>query len=84
MSRGTTSDNADPQLVAIIRKNSMEEVRVSLTSFNGHALFDVRTYADFDKAGGELRPTKKGISLSREKLPELIEALQRAADEAGL
>ncbi|MGU3541033.1 transcriptional coactivator p15/PC4 family protein [Methylobacterium sp. A54F] len=68
--------------IAIVTKNALEEVRVSLSTFNGYDLVDVRTFADFDGSGGEKRPTRKGISLKREKLGELIAALQ-AADEAS-
>lgn len=72
----------EPLVVATIRKNSLEEVRVSLTSFNGHDLVDVRTYADFTGNGGDLRPTKKGVSLNRSRIRDLIEALE-AAERGG-
>jgi len=38
--------------------------RVSLNEFKGKVLFDIREYYD---AGGQLKPGKKGISLSREQ-----------------
>lgn len=66
-------------VVATIEKNRLEEVRVALTEFNGHLLVDIRTFADID---GERRATKKGVSLNRAKLPELIAAL-KAAERGG-
>ncbi|GJE29127.1 transcriptional coactivator p15/PC4 family protein [Methylobacterium organophilum] len=71
----------EPQVVAVIAKNAVEEVRVALTEFNGHELVDVRIYASFDDSDAERRPTKKGISLKREKLPELIQGLEQALRE---
>lgn len=73
----------EPRLIATVPKNAIEEVRVALTEFNGHALIDLRVYADFDGSAGGKRPTKKGISLARERLPDLIKALQAAQREAS-
>ena len=73
---------SEATVVAIIRKNSLEEVRVSISEFRGHKLVDVRVFADFDGSGGEPRPTKKGVALKVELLPDLIAAL-RAAQEAS-
>ena len=69
-------------LIATVTKNNMEEVRVSLTTFNGFNLIDIRTYARLVGACGELMPTKRGICLGRDRLPDLIAAL-RTAEEAS-
>ena len=71
-----------PRHIATVPKNASEEVRVALTEFNGHELVDVRIWAAFDN-GGERHATKKGVSLSRKHLPELIRALQAAEQEAS-
>lgn len=68
---------SDPTLVAVIEKNRAEEIRVALTVYNGKPLIDVRIYSVFGD-DPDPRPTKKGIALSRDKLGELIEALQAA------
>lgn len=60
------------------------DVRVALDEFHGVDLIDVRVWADF-KAGpaGVVRaPTKKGVALNVRSLPELIQALQKAQEEA--
>ncbi|HEX9872472.1 MAG TPA: transcriptional coactivator p15/PC4 family protein, partial [Candidatus Tectomicrobia bacterium] len=49
-------------LVTRIAKNPTEEVRVSLTSYRGHDLVDIRVF--FQDEQGEWRPTKRGVSLS--------------------
>lgn len=62
-------------------KNKTEEVRVELTEYQGHDLVSARVYATRD-ATGERVPTKKGLTLSIQKLPDLISALQEAEREA--
>ena len=42
------------------QKNALEEIRASLTEFNGHRLVDLRIWTE-NKAGDPV-PTKKGIS----------------------
>jgi hypothetical protein len=64
-----------------------EEVRVALSEFNGHDLVNIRVWAEPRDGGPDKIPTKAGLALRVEKLPELIEALEEAerqAREAGL
>jgi len=69
--------------IAIVAKNAREDVRVTLDEFKGTQLVDVRTFADFAAGPVETRgPTKKGISLSVARLPDLIDALEAARSEA--
>jgi hypothetical protein len=63
-------------LVARIAKNPTEEVRVSLTSYRGHDLVDIRVFFQDDQ--GEWRPTKRGVSLAVESFAELREAVIKA------
>jgi hypothetical protein len=63
----------------------MEEVRVSLTEFKGKELIDLRVYYQ-PEDGEEKRPTKKGITISPEKFPELkkaILALEKVLQKQG-
>lgn len=69
-----------PTLIATVTKNNTEEVRVSLTTFNGFDLIDIRTFARLIGAGGEPLPTKRGICLGRDRLPALIQALIQAQE----
>lgn len=64
--------------IATIGKNKGTEVRVSLATFAGQNLIDVRTYISADDSG-ELRPSKKGVSLSFAKVEALLSALTLAA-----
>jgi hypothetical protein len=65
-------------LVARITKNPTEEVRVSLTSYRGHDLVDIRVF--FQDEQGEWRPTKRGVSLSVDSFAELREAVVKAEE----
>ncbi len=65
-------------LVARIAKNPTEEVRVSLTSYRGHDLVDIRVF--FQDEQGEWRPTKRGVSLSVDSFAELREAIVKAEE----
>ncbi len=68
-------------LIATVRKNASDEVRIALSEFRGTSLIDMRVFSDFD-GSGERRPTKKGLALSVTRLPDLIDALQLAKAEA--
>ena len=65
-------------LVARIPKNPTEEVRISLTSYRGHDLIDIRVF--FQDEQGEWRPTKRGVSLSVDAFTELRDAIGKAED----
>lgn len=71
--------------IATIKKNSREDVRVTLDEFRGHHLVNVRIF--YDAGEGEMRPGKQGIAVKVELLPELLSALtaaEKAARQAGL
>jgi hypothetical protein len=69
------SDDHDT-LVAVIRKNSGQEVWIKLCEYRGHRLLDARVWAN---RRGEPLPTRRRIWIRVELLPELIAALGRAA-----
>jgi hypothetical protein len=56
-------------LVHSFMKNALEEVRVSVSTFKGKKYVDIRVYYQDDS--GEFKPSKKGIAISPELLPEL-------------
>lgn len=68
-------------IISTIPKNAAEELRVTLTEFNGHNLCDLRLYAAY-RTTGEIGPTKKGITVSVALLPAIIAGLQEAEAEA--
>ena len=67
--------------IATIRKNTKEEIRISLSEWEGHDLINVRVWMD-PYEGGERKPTKKGVACKVTLLPDIIAALQQAEAEA--
>jgi hypothetical protein len=66
-------------IIATIPKNAKERIRIALTQFNGYELCAVRVFYD-PQNGGDWLPGKSGINFRVEQLPEIIAALQRAAE----
>ena len=69
------------RFVAEFSKNSVEKVRIHISEYNNSHYVDIRIWFLNEAAGdgGEL-PTKKGIRLHCELLPDLITALEKARD----
>jgi len=66
-------------------KNTMEEVRATLSEFKGHQLFGFRIWTEIE--GGKRVPTRKGLALRTDLFPEFrlaVKKLEAAIIEAGL
>ena len=64
--------------VAAIRKADGAEVRVSVQDYKGRRVLDVRVWYR-PRQGTEYVPTRKGITIDADKLPELMAAMTEAA-----
>jgi len=74
----------EDRVIDSFRRTPTEEVRATLRTYRGRRYMDVRVYYLDDE--GEFRPTKKGVNLSVEYVPELtamIGKLVKAAAEEG-
>jgi hypothetical protein len=67
------------ELIAVIPKNASEEIRIELRQFNGNDHIHIRVWTEPRAGGGDRIRTKAGVARRVELLPELIEALGRAA-----
>lgn len=56
------------------RKNSLEEVRATISEFKGTAYASIRVY--YESEPGTWYPTRKGLTLPLDLLPELEKAVQ--------
>ena len=63
-------------VVGSFHKNSQEVVKVTLDEFHGREVVDIRAY--FSDVNGEWQPSRKGITLSIECIPELLEIVRMA------
>ena len=74
------------ELIATFPKNATDEIRVTIGKSRDFELVSVRVYWE-PEPGREKVPTRKGISVRTELLPELIHALNLAlirSNEEGL
>ena len=69
------------RLIATIPRNQLDELRVEIGEYRGHDFISIRTWTERHDSE-EMVPTKKGITVKPERLPELITALQKAEKEA--
>jgi len=70
----------DEIVVGSFPKNNREEVRVSLSKFKGYDLVGVRQW--YRNENDDPRPSKSGITIRVDLLPELLELIQKARDIA--
>lgn len=76
-----------PTVIAVLPKNRRESLRIALDQYQGSNLVDLRVVVELSETVGLATPTRKGVALRVEMLPDLIEALGKAeakARELGL
>ena len=69
-------------IITQIKKNSNEVYRIYEKEYEGYRFIDVRIYY-MDKETGEYKPTRKGISLMPNNVPEVIEGILKAMEQMG-
>jgi hypothetical protein len=71
----------EAQIVHSFPKNPLEEVRISISVYKGKQYIDLRIYYKGDD--GEFHPSKKGLTISPDLLPDLVEAVEKLKDVVG-
>ncbi|HEY1561279.1 MAG TPA: transcriptional coactivator p15/PC4 family protein [Caulobacteraceae bacterium] len=71
-----------PVIIAELRKNARERVRVALDQWQGHHLLDLRVTTQFTAGADVWAPTRKGLSLNVAMIPALRNALDAAEAQA--
>jgi hypothetical protein len=70
----------DERVVFTFVKNQKEQVRATLGEYEGREVASIRVWFDVDENDADgapvYRPSRKGITLARAKLPQLLEAVQ--------
>jgi hypothetical protein len=69
-------------LITQIKKNSSEVYRIYEKEYEGYKFIDVRIYY-MDKATGEYKPTKKGISIMPNNAEDIINGILKAMEQMG-
>jgi len=65
-------------LVYEFEKNALEWVRAEFTRWNGRDVFNLRVFYDAGDGTPDWRPTKKGLTVRTELVPELKKAMDLA------
>jgi hypothetical protein len=74
MDTQTTIPAEIPEKVLLtIDKSDRDQIMVRETTFKDKEYFDIRVFNRKD--GGDYFPTKKGVTLSREKMKELVKGI---------
>ncbi len=68
----------EPRIIHRFPKNESEEVRFSIREYKDRQYLDMRIWF-LPKEGSEYCPTKKGMTLSLEHLPEISRAIDKAS-----
>jgi hypothetical protein len=63
------------KVIHSFHKNTQERVQASISTYKGREYADIRVHYQADD--GEWRPTKKGITIALDLLPDLAEALKK-------
>lgn len=69
------------ELVHSFDRSPTEQVQVALSKYKGKTYVDLRIY--YKASDGEYRPTKKGITVSPDLLPELGEAIRKLLEKTA-
>ena len=69
------------RLLATVRKNAREEIRVTRGDLKGFDIIGLRVWFE-GRDSGEMRPGKDGLAFRAELVDEIIEALRAAKDGA--
>ena len=67
-------------MATVLEKNSRESFVINQTEFKGVKLVDVRVF--YKDENGDLKPTKKGVSVRLNQLDALIKALSEVSATA--
>ena len=71
------------KIIATIKKNQREEIRVALSEFESKdTTHDMVSARVFFNDGAEMKPGRNGLNMPVRLLPQLVTALQQAETEA--
>lgn len=63
------------RIVTTTRRNARDHLRLAWDAFEGHSFLDIRI---FYEDGGDLKPSRKGVTIRPERLAEFRQALEQA------
>lgn len=82
MSDATPDTSSESETLVEVRRNKRDVTRFGLTVYEGYRLATIRVWTEKRDEPGVMAPTKKGISLRIEQIPDAIEALKAVEADA--
>jgi len=70
------SEEQSEKILFTLEKSETDQVRIRETTFKGKEYVDIRIYTKL-QGGEDFVPTKKGVMLTKDKMKQLIEALNK-------
>jgi hypothetical protein len=70
---------SETNLIHTISKNAKEQVRVEFMNYRGQDVLNLWVYYNAGDTKEDWLPSKKGLSLSTDHIPELKEAVDKAS-----
>lgn len=67
------SSSSGGQVIAQFEKNKKEEVRISVETFHGRQIINIRVF--YKDEGGTFKPGKQGIAVSVDRYKDLAAAI---------
>ena len=74
---------AESKVLLSIPRSATEEIQIAINEYKGKKYLDLRVYYTTDD-GINWNPTKKGVTVSPDKLAELKDAIITAMEEFGV
>ena len=71
-----------PLVVHEIAKNAFERLRFSLQDYGGHSVADLRVFIPDRRSAGTYVPTRKGLTVDVDLLPDLEHAVRTLREAA--
>jgi len=68
------------QLIASFQKNSNEVIKIQLQTWKNEPYVDIRIWVAGEDGAPGVQPTRKGLTINAELLPDLLAALQRVGE----
>ncbi len=72
---------AEEKIIGELPKNSMEKYVVAVKEYKGKKFLDIRIYYQADPVNIDWKPTKKGITITKNNGSNFLELLNKGFDE---
>ncbi len=69
------------KIIGELPKNSQEKYVVALKEYKGKKFLDIRIYYQADPVNIEWKPTKKGITITKNNSSDFLDLIKKGLDE---